>query len=566
MKKIFLFVGVAFLSSALIAQNVGIGTTTPTSRLEVKNPVKSSVKISSNNFVDTSQLTFSNRNPSNQGTDMQITSIRETGLRVSSSSDLTENNKDTIMQITPTGFVGIRTAAPQYPLDVKGNMNVTGEIKANGSSGSAGDILRSNGNGTMQWDNLSSVVSSSSASSGFGVWGDCVANAVIGAYQPVADTVSSGITEYFGHSVAVSGNFAIVGSPYDINSGNPYGGAHIYRLTGDKWVLMQKIAEGAPWGLRFGYSVSISGNYAVIGVPEYSPTISGNPAPGAVSVYQYNGTNWVFMQRLTDLTGANGDRFGNSVCISGNRIIVGANNDDNGAAIDQGSASIYQFNGSSWVLMQKIIDATGAANDFFGESVSIDRDIVVIGAPYDDNGTFLNQGSATIYRYIGSTWVSSLRTTNPSSAANLYWGTSVSVSGNAVIIGAPNERVGVNSSQGSVSFFDFTGTNWLYGGKLSNPAGVAGDGLGNYVSLSGDYAIVGAQSGNVGTSYQGYVMIFFKYSGNIWQKLITLSDPAGAIDDRFGNSVSIDGINKRFLIGANGFSFYRGKAMFGKVN
>jgi len=151
MKKIFLFVGVAFLSSALIAQNVGIGTTTPTSRLEVKNPIKSTVKISSNNFVDTSQLIFSNRNSFNQGTDMQISNNRESGLRVSSSSDLTANNRDTIMQITPTGFVGIRTATPQYPLDVSGDMNVTGEIKANGSNGIAGDVLQSNGNGTMSW-------------------------------------------------------------------------------------------------------------------------------------------------------------------------------------------------------------------------------------------------------------------------------------------------------------------------------------------------------------------------------------------------------------------------------
>ena len=133
------------------AQNVGIGTTTPTSRLEIKNPQKSTVKISSNNFSDTSQLIFSNRNTVNEGTDMQITSNRESGLRVSSSSDLTANNKDTIMQITPTGLVGIRTATPQYPLDVKGDMNVTGALRANGAAGTEGQFLRSNGNGTMSW-------------------------------------------------------------------------------------------------------------------------------------------------------------------------------------------------------------------------------------------------------------------------------------------------------------------------------------------------------------------------------------------------------------------------------
>lgn len=153
MKRKVLFVGVSFLSHTLFAQNVGIGTTTPTSTLEIKNPVKSVVKISSHNFEDTSQLIFSNRNNNNQGTDIQITNIKETGLRVSSKSDLSGNNKDTIMQITPAGLVGIRTATPQYPLDVKGDMNVTGELKANGSSGENGQFLQSNGNGTMSWVN-----------------------------------------------------------------------------------------------------------------------------------------------------------------------------------------------------------------------------------------------------------------------------------------------------------------------------------------------------------------------------------------------------------------------------
>ena len=151
MKKLLLLLQILLFTQVTNAQNVGIGTNTPTTRLEIKTPQKSTVKISSNNFIDTSQLIFSNRNTANQGTDMQLTSNRESGIRVSSSSDLTANNKDTIMQITPTGFVGIRTAAPQYPLDVKGDVNVTGDLRTNGTAGENGQFLRSNGNGTMSW-------------------------------------------------------------------------------------------------------------------------------------------------------------------------------------------------------------------------------------------------------------------------------------------------------------------------------------------------------------------------------------------------------------------------------
>jgi sporulation protein YlmC with PRC-barrel domain len=131
--------------------NMGIGTATPSTKLEIKNAVKATTKISSNSFNDTSQLIFSNRSSINLGTDILLTNIREDGLRISSSSDLTANTKDTIMQITPQGNVGIRTAAPAYPLDVKGDVNTTGLMRINGNSGVAGQVLTSNGSAPPNW-------------------------------------------------------------------------------------------------------------------------------------------------------------------------------------------------------------------------------------------------------------------------------------------------------------------------------------------------------------------------------------------------------------------------------
>jgi hypothetical protein len=138
------------------AQNVGIGTTTPQASLEVKKAVRSTVQISSNSYNDSSSLIFSNRNPSNQGTDFVLSSNQEQGLRISSQSDLAQNTNATIVNFTPAGNVGIAQAAPAERLDVNGNINVTGTIKTNGAAGTSGQVLTTAGNGTLSWGSVGS--------------------------------------------------------------------------------------------------------------------------------------------------------------------------------------------------------------------------------------------------------------------------------------------------------------------------------------------------------------------------------------------------------------------------
>ena len=99
---------------------------------------------------------------------------------------------------------------------------------------------------------------------------------------------------------------------------------------------------------------------------------------------------------VVDPTGTADDYFGGSTSISGNFAIVGAYNDDVGVNINQGSASIFQFNGTNWVLMQKLTDATGATGDFFGSSVSISGNYAIVGSYADDVGANIDQGSASI--------------------------------------------------------------------------------------------------------------------------------------------------------------------------
>lgn len=237
MKKFKLLLFILFTAAAGRAQNVGIGTATPTARLEIKTPVKSTVKVSSNNFSDTSQLIFSNRTSSNFGTDMQLTSIQETGLRISSSSDLPENTKDTIMQITPTGNVGIRTATPAYPLDVKGDANITGNLRANGVAGTEGQFLRSNGNGTMSWDDQCEYKN-------FRVFNYTTAGAV------QTFTVPAGVTKVKAKVWGGGGNGAISFAPNFASAGGA-GGGYAEAVFLNPTTLEVIVAQGATTSLEY---------------------------------------------------------------------------------------------------------------------------------------------------------------------------------------------------------------------------------------------------------------------------------------------------------------------------
>lgn len=460
--------------------------------------------------------------------------------------------------------LGIGTTTPVEKLHVAGNIK-TDTLKPNAikltPNAGIGKILTSDANGNANWQNNSFA----SGNIGYGVWGDCATNANISEYQPVADATGA-VGDNFGNSVSISGNYAIVGSPLNnIGANDNQGSASIYKWNGDSWIFMQKItdATGAAED-RFGYSVSISGNYAIVGA--FWDDVGANAEQGSASIYRWNGSSWVLVQKITDATGAAEDNFGRSVSISGNYAIVGAWSDDIGGNVDQGSASIYQLNGSSWVLMQKITDATGAAGDYFGYSVSISGNYAMLGSSGNDIGGNINQGSASIYQWNGSNWILMQKITDADGASGDNFGLSVSISGNNAIVGAPSANVGATEDAGSACIYKWNGSNWVMIKKFIDASGGYEDYFGISVCISGNYAIVGTSKDNVGGNPDlGSCTIFLQFD-NAWQKLQYLTEPNGENDNYFGCSVSIDGPGKRFMAGAGGFASYRGKVVFGKLN
>jgi len=350
------------------------------------------------------------------------------------------------------------------------------------------------------------------------------------------------LNDLFGYSVSLSGGQALVGSYQDDDNGSESGSAYIFKLNGGSWGQTAKlIATDAAANDRFGYSVSLFNNRALIGA--YQDDDNGNNS-GSAYVFKRNAGVWEQTAKLTATDGAAHDQFGYSVSITSDRALIGAHfDDDNGN--NSGSAYIFKRNGSSWAQTAKIVSGDGEKDDQFGYSVSLSSNRALVGAHQDDdNGN--SSGSAYVFVRIGNNWVLENKLTPNDGASGNHFGYSVSLSAGRALIGANSDNDnGANS--GSAYIFKRDGYNWEQTAKLTAPDAGAEDQFGYSVSLSNGYALISAVFNDVNGTDSGSAYIY-KLVGNNWAHRATLTPDDGASYAWFGISVSLSG--ERALIGA----------------
>jgi hypothetical protein len=208
---------------------------------------------------------------------------------------------------------------------------------------------------------------------------------------------------------------------------------------------------------RFGYSVAISGNIAIVGA--YQDDDEGINSCSAVVFERKNG-NWAQMAKLTADDGAKNDYFGYSVAMSGNIAIISAYHDDD-KGTDSGSALVFVLENGNWAQMAKLTADDGAASDYFGINVAIDGNIAIIGAHQDDDkGT--NSGSAFVFVLEYGDWVQKAKLTADDGAANDKFGRSVAIGGNIAVVGA-----WWDDDNGSAYVFELEHGDWVQKFKLT---------------------------------------------------------------------------------------------------
>jgi FG-GAP repeat len=279
----------------------------------------------------------------------------------------------------------------------------------------------------------------------------------------------------------------------------------------------------------------------------------------------FNGS-WQFVKKLVASDGAAGDFFGNSVAISGNTIVVGAYLDDNGTNIYQGSAYIYerdQGGANNWGEIKKLVASDGAGKDFFGISVAMSGNTVVVMSI----GATSNQGSAYIFsRNRGGTnaWGQLKKLLLASKGG--YFNLPVAIDGNTMVVGVSSDDIGNNTNQGSAYIYerDQGGTNaWGEVKKLIASDGAGSDWFGWSVAIRGNTVVIGAPIHN---GSQGSAYLFERDQGgvNTWGEVKKLVASDGAVENHFGSSVAMSG--DTVVVGASGRGRSRGAAYLYKRN
>jgi hypothetical protein len=228
----------------------------------------------------------------------------------------------------------------------------------------------------------------------------------------------------------------------------------------------------------FGYAVAISGNIAVVGDPQFR----------FVYMYLFNGSSWV----ETGSFGAADEGFGYAVAVDGQVAVVGAWGADTGASA-AGAAYVFRFNGSNWNLEMKLAALDGEEGDWFGRAVAVDMDVIIIGAPYDDESV-VNSGSAYIYRLTSSRWQQEAKLGFEGTSIYYFggfFGSAVAIDGNTAVVGVPfDDDFGEES--GSALVYQRRGSAWVEVGKFHASDAAGGDRFGVAVAVSGAQVLVGS--------------------------------------------------------------------------
>ena len=358
----------------------------------------------------------------------------------------------------------------------------------------------------------------------------------------LAELAGSGTValDWFGASVAVSGNTIVVGAPAEPLLSSGAGQAYVFTRTATGWHQTARLegpgTDGADW---FGDSVAISGSTIVVGAPAISVLSSG---VGHAYVFTKTATTWHRSAGLESPGSVVADWFGDSVAVSGSTIVVGAPSH----ASKAGAAYVFTKSGRGWQTTElKGSDTT--AKDDFGDSVAVSGNTVVVGA----FGHASEAGRAYVFTKAPNSWHQAAELSGSGTVPGDGFGVSVAVAGRIIAVGAGLAA----SDAGRVYLFAKTATGWHQSAQLAGSDTTAKDDFGDSVAVSGHTVVVGtfAQAPRAGRAY------VFTATATGWRQTAQLTSGSSVVGgNEFGYSVAISG--STIVVGAKDDKSAAGRA------
>jgi subtilisin-like proprotein convertase family protein len=261
------------------------------------------------------------------------------------------------------------------------------------------------------------------------------------------------LNDNFGHSIAVSASYIIIGANEDDDLGSNSGSAYIYTydINSEQWKEQAKLkaSDGESYD-NFACSVDIAGDYAIVGADRDDDHGSTS---GSAYIFKRELDVWNQQIKLTPDDGSKYDHFGSDVAISDHYAVVGAFADD-AKGSKSGSAYVFENNDGIWQQVAKLIPSDGTRDDFFGWSVAISGNNIIVGA-YGDDDKGSRSGSAYIFQRVHETWTEMKKISASDGESNAYFAYSVAISGHYALVGAYGDDDDAGSQCGAVYVYDF---------------------------------------------------------------------------------------------------------------
>lgn len=334
-----------------------------------------------------------------------------------------------------------------------------------------------------------------------------------------------------GHSVAVSGNYALVGAPGEPAGGTAgAGNAYLVNLLTRTVITLSDPSPQA--GGEFGTSVAVASTMVAVGAPGETSGVFG----GAGNVYLFGLPGGNLLRTLTSPNAQSAGAFGDSLAFNESSLIVGA--DGETASSDSAAGNAYLFTASTGALTGTLTSPNPISNGEFGESVAFIDSTAVVGAPLETAATFSTAGHAYVFDSSNGGLLATL--TSPNAQVSGEFGYSVAVSVTTVVVGAPGEGTGLGAT------YLFNALNDVYTAALVNPDPSAECLFGSAVAVNGNTIVVGVpQETYFSPPDAGNVFIYSVSSDTVTDRY---ASPYDQPNGDFGIAVAVSGAT--IMVGA----------------